>query len=84
LPADLELTLRHDGRYWQARGADRVLRAAELAELDRELLQLLRSSGRYRAGQRVTVHMGFDRDTLPRWLHQYAAHYFNRTVTLWI
>lgn len=84
MDADLELTIHHDGRCWRGRNSELELRAPELADLDRELLQALRASGRFRPGQRITVHMGFDRDGLPRWLHQYATHYFNRTVTLWV
>lgn len=82
MPADLELTIDHDGHCWQARGENLGVRAPRLGELDRELLHAMRVSGRFRPGQRVTVHMAFDRDALPRWLRQYAAHYFNRTITL--
>lgn len=80
----LELAIHHDGRCWQARSPELEVRAPELSDLDGELLRALRASGQFRPGQRVTVHMGFDRVALPRWLHQYAAHYFNRTVTLWL
>ncbi len=78
---DLELTLAFEADRWIARGPGVTASGHTLAELDADVARALRAAGRYRNG-RVTVFMGFDFDTLPVWMRQYAAHYFNRTLRL--
>lgn len=82
MKVDLETVLRHDGRVWIVDAEGLSASAGTLPELDRSLAAALRRAGRFRPGTRITVFMGFDHETLPRWLWQYAAHYFNRYVNL--
>lgn len=70
----LELILSHDGHHWMARGEGMVARAPTLSALDNALFEELR------ARLPIDVLMYFDRDSLPRWMRQYGAHYFNRRV----
>ncbi len=82
MKVDLELVLAHDGTEWIARNGSVVARGRTLSELDRELERILAASGKYRRGTRVLVLMGFDNSTIPTWIRQYAAHYFNRYVSI--
>jgi hypothetical protein len=78
---DLELALAFEADRWIARGPGVTASGRTLAELDADVARALRAAGRF-GGGRVTVFMGFDFDTLPVWMRQYAAHYFNRTLRL--
>ena len=80
--ADLDTVLTHDGREWVVRADGIEARGADWGELDESLRRALAGSGRYPSGSRVRVFMGFDFDTLPRWLRQYHYHYFNRWVEI--
>lgn len=82
MPAhELELVLEHDGRAWLAYCNGIKARANSLPELDNALARSLAAAGKFPAGA-VTVHMRFNRGSLPGWLRQYTSHYFNRTVRL--
>lgn len=81
LMADIELLLHHDGRAWVAHGSGLTVRGITLAALDAALTDRLAALGALTSAP-VSVFMAFDRDTLPGWLRQYHAHYFNRTVRL--
>lgn len=84
MKADVVVTLTHDGQRWVARSGSLEAAGATLPELDDALRRELQGMRQYRAGAQVTVFMGFDVDTLPRWMRQYSAHYFNRCVRLQI
>lgn len=77
----IELVLEHDGHDWLAYGAGIEARAGSLPELDRTLARRLAAMADCPAAT-VTVHMRFNRASLPVWMRQYMAHYFNRTVHL--
>ena len=80
LPSNhLEIILSHDGKDWVACDKDVELRGQTLEEIDGILFSTLKKD-RGLTGN-VKICMRFDMTTLPRWLHQYSAHYFNRTVT---
>lgn len=79
---DLEVSLIHDGSYWVARHGSLEARGRTLPELDRDLAQRLRERGDFPPASQVAVFMGFDYDTIPTWIRQYAYHYFNRHVSL--
>ncbi len=81
MKADLELVITHDGQGWLARNEAVVASGATLPELDASLAAALGERDEF-AGRRVTVFMGFDFDTMPTWMRQYASHYFNRYVRL--
>ncbi len=78
--ADLEVTLIHDGEAWVARNGDLEARGRTLPELDADLKRAMQACGEFEEGSKVTVFMGFDYDTIPTWIRQYASHYFNRYV----
>lgn len=66
-----ELTLRWERGAWRASGAGVDVSDADLAALDDSIVRSLRGRGATRA------HVRFDTSTLPAWLRQYQAHYFN-------
>jgi hypothetical protein len=80
--ADLDMSLIHDGQCWVGCYGTLVARGFTLAELDEDVRRVLRASGKFPEGSRVTVFMGFDYDTIPTWIRQYATHYFNRYVAI--
>ena len=83
MTAQLELTLTHDGTRWVGRnaGLDIHVTGETLGELDTALMRQLAARPAF-AGRRVKVAMRFDNSTIPTWIRQYAAHYFNRLVEL--
>ncbi len=82
MKVDIEMSLVHDGHQWIARHASMTVSGHNFSELDINLVHALRKTGQFPAKARVTVFMGFDFDTIPTWLRQYAYHYFNRYVSL--
>jgi hypothetical protein len=82
MKADLELILAHDGRHWVVHNDNLVAKGEGFEALDADLKRVLLESSTFLAGERVTVFMGFDFDTIPTWLRQYHTHYFNRIVTV--
>jgi hypothetical protein len=78
-PDLIEIILSHDGKYWIARDRDFELRGQTLVEIDRFLFSELKNQ-RGLTGN-IKVCMRFDMTALPRRLHQYSAHYFNRIVS---
>ena len=80
MKADLDIRLEHDGEQWLGHGLQLPARGETLMDLDAHVGQLLRASGDFPPGSRVTVFMGYDFDTFPTWLRQYHNHYFNRYV----
>lgn len=82
MKADVELSLAHDGKQWVVHNGSLRAKGEQWEALDEDLKRALRASGAFTAGDRVTVFMGFDFDTIPTWLRQYHTHYFNRFVTV--
>ncbi len=82
MKADVEISLIHDGEHWIGCHDSVVARGQTLADLDVDLERVLRESGKFPQGSTVTVFMGFDYDTIPTWIRQFASHYFNRYVTI--
>jgi hypothetical protein len=70
-----ELVLSYEGRRWHARGDGVDLKHYELRGLEALI-------GAQLAGDAVVVEvtLTFDMAALPRWLHQYQAHYCNYTL----
>ena len=77
--SDIDLVITHDGKNWIARNEEIVAEGGSLPELDANVAQALRGSGRP-AGAELRVFMGFDINSIPAWIRQYAPHYFNRLV----
>ena len=82
MKADLETNLVDDGKNWIVSTDDFTAKGRTLEELDEDLKRVLKESGRFESGSKITVFMGYDFDAIPTWLRQYAYHYFNRLVTL--
>ncbi len=76
---DEEFVVSHEADAWIARRSDVRLRAANARELDRAIIQHVRGTTPPDALP-VAVALRFDNTSLPRWMHQYAAHYFNRKL----
>ncbi len=82
MKAQLEFKLSHDGDQWIGRNGDLVVSGETMQLLDNDICRVLRESGQFPCGARVRVFLGFDFDTIPKWLRQYHSHYFNRLVTV--
>jgi len=82
MKADIEFTLVHDGRRWVVRNETFEAQGEQFETLDADLKRALLESGRFSRGERITIFMGYDFDTIPIWLRQYHTHYFNRCVTV--
>ena len=79
---DVELKLVHDGKEWIVTNDSYHASGNTFETLDTNLINVLRDSGRFSEGSKVTVFMGYDFDTFPTWLRQYHSHYFNRLVSI--
>ena len=71
-----ELTLRWERGLWRASGEGVDVADTDLAALDDLIVQAVRARGVTR------VHVRFDTSTLPTWLRQYQAHYFNYVLSI--
>ena len=71
-----EISLSYESGRWRARGSGLDVAHEELSALDALLEARLAKSGEAAAVLR------FDMGSLPRWLPQYQAHYFNYTLRL--
>ena len=67
----IELTLSHDGQCWYANGAGLRFTAESLGTLERRIC------ARLLVPRNAVADLKFDMSSLPAWLHQYQAHYFN-------
>jgi len=76
----MDMVVGHNGKEWVATGGGVVARGYNWEELDRTLQQRLAEQGMLSEGNPIQVRMCFDMDSLPRRLHQYSGHYFNRIV----
>ena len=72
-----ELVLSYEERRWHARGDGIDLKHDELHALEALIGAQLASDA-----APVDVALAFDMAALPRWLHQYHAHYCNYTLRL--
>jgi hypothetical protein len=70
-----ELVLSYDERHWRASGAGVDLAHGELRGLETLIGAQLATEA-----ASVEIRLVFDMASLPRWLHQYHAHYCNYTL----
>jgi hypothetical protein len=82
MKTDMEMSLVHDGEQWIVRNPLMSAKGHDFAELDANLVEALRKSKQFAEQTQITVFMGFDFDTIPTRLRQYASHYFNRQISL--
>ena len=78
----IEFIVSHNGEHWIAEKGKLRAEAPTLAHLDEEVRRLLKEEGTLRTGATLEVLMAFDTASIPRWLHQYQQHYFNRILRL--
>lgn len=71
------VVLSYAGQRWRAAGEGLDLVHTELRGLE----GLIEERVAVRA-EPVRVHLAFDMTALPRWLHQYHAHYLNYTLVV--
>ncbi len=76
----MDMIVGHDGNEWVATGEGVEARGRGWEELDTALRRRLVEQGVLSENNPVRVCMRFDMDGLPRRLHQYGSHYFNRIV----
>jgi len=76
----MEFIVWHDGKNWIAENDLLNAQATTLKGLDNELIKLLKKKGCLGEGERLDMFMAFDTSTIPRWMHQYSQHYFDRIV----
>jgi hypothetical protein len=69
-----ELVLSFERGRWRACGNGVDLEHGELRGLEALL------EARFSEAAPIDVHLAFDMAALPRWLHQYHAHYCNYTL----
>src|SRR5829696_4913881 len=72
-----ELVLSYDESRWRARGDGVDVAHSELRGLEALIGAQLATDA-----ASVDVRLAFDMVSLPRWLHQYHAHYCNYTLRL--
>lgn len=76
----VNMTLIHDGTYWQAKHDLVSADGRMLGELDRNLRETIRETFSPSAGTRLKVNMEFDYSTIPYWMTQYHPYYLHRAV----
>ena len=76
----IEFIVSHNGEHWIAEKGELRAEARTLAHLDQEVKRLLKEEGALRNGGTLELLMAFDTASIPRWLHQYQQHYFNRIL----
>jgi hypothetical protein len=82
MPASLELSLTHDGQSWCTDSLKTKVHGKDLRALEDSIINTIKIDPRFNNEKSLQVELRFDMDTLPRWLHQYHAHYFNYTFTV--
>lgn len=78
----IEFIVSHDGEQWIAKKGELLAEARSLVQLDHEVRRLLKEKGALPKGRTLDVLMAFDTASIPRWLHQYQQHYFNRILRI--
>ncbi|MBO8138092.1 MAG: DUF5395 family protein [Desulfotomaculum sp.] len=82
MKTDMEMIITHDGIKWIAYNGEFAVSGSSLAEMEENLEKKVAESGKFKKGSRITVFMGFDYNTIPTWIRQYAGHYFNRYYSI--
>ncbi|MEC9205854.1 MAG: DUF5395 family protein [Pseudomonadota bacterium] len=77
---EIELQLSHNGEYWLAKSPFLNLQASTLSELENKIKKFCTSLIHKREKTSLKVHMRYNFDDFPKWLHQYHSHYFNRIL----
>ncbi len=75
----IDFTLAFDGLQWVCKHEGWEVTAGKLDELDDKLVSRI---GEQFGTGRYHIDMHFDMRDIPRWLHQYMPHYFNRKLVI--
>ena len=73
----LELVLSCQQDLWLATGPQLHCSGDALSGLEASIAEELQSNPLYRKSLPADVYLRFDMASLPTWLRQYQAHYFN-------
>ena len=79
---ELELALSHNGVSWCTDGFYTKFYGRNLETIEGQISAAILNDPRFHDNESVKVKLRFDIDVLPKWLHQYQAHYFNYTFTV--
>ncbi len=79
---EIEIPLAFDGTQWIATIGECSIHASELNQLEERISEAVRQITLYATHPTVIVCLGFDIDSLPPWLRQFHAHYFNYQLTV--
>lgn len=77
-----EFVLSFEGGRWLAASGGVAVDGADLPELEASLARAFRSIPALAARLPARVQLRFDYDSLPRWMRQYQAHYFNYSLDI--
>ena len=72
-----EFVLSFERGRWLASSGDVTVHGEDLPELEASLAHAFRSKPALAARLPARVQLRFDYASLPRWMRQYQAHYFN-------
>lgn len=79
---ECELVLSYERERWRASCNDFTVTGDDLAELESSIESVFRSRPALSAQLPIRVQLRFDYASLPRWLRQYQAHYFNYALNI--
>ncbi len=77
-----EFVLSFERGRWLASSGDVAVDGEDLPELEASLVLAFRSKPALAARLPTRVQLRFDYASLPRWMRQYQAHYFNYTLDI--
>ena len=77
-----EFVLSFERGRWLATSGDIAVDGADLRELEASLARAFRSKPALAARLPARVELRFDYASLPRWMRQYQAHYFNYALDI--
>ncbi len=77
-----EFVLSFEGGRWLAASGGVAVDGKDLPELEASLARAFRSIPALAARLPARVRLRFDYDSLPRWMRQYQAHYFNYSLDI--
>ena len=77
-----EFVLNFKQGRWLAASGDIAVDGADLPELEAALARTFRSRPALAAGLPARVQLRFDYASLPQWMRQYQAHYFNYSLDI--
>ncbi|HIF50506.1 MAG TPA: hypothetical protein EYQ42_03065 [Thiotrichaceae bacterium] len=78
----IEYILSHDGQDWFIEGFNTRFHGENLKTIEDQISTAIQYDHEFDNDASIEVQLRFDMDIIPRWLHQYQAHYFNYSFTV--